>query len=84
MSEEPLEQAILRLLDARGAGKTICPSDVARDVGTPDGWRELMEPVRAAARRLVGAGSVEITQHGEVVDLDSARGPIRIRRRQDA
>jgi hypothetical protein len=84
MSEERLEDAILRLLDERGAGKTICPSDVARDMGTPDGWRELMEPVRAAARRLVGAGAVEITQRGEVVDVDGVRGPIRIRRRQDA
>jgi hypothetical protein len=84
MSDERLEDAILRLLDERGAGKTICPSDVARDVGTPDGWRHLMEPVRAAARRLVGVGTVEITQRGEVVDLDSVRGPVRIRRRQDA
>jgi hypothetical protein len=83
MTDDRLEEAILRLLDERGAGKTICPSDVARDVGTTDGWRELMEPVRQAARRLVGTGAVEITQHGEVVDLDEARGPIRIRRRED-
>jgi hypothetical protein len=81
---EGLERAIVRLLDDRAAGATICPSDVARDVGTPDGWRELMEPVRQAARRLVASGTVEITQHGEVVDLDDVRGPIRIRRRQDA
>jgi hypothetical protein len=84
MSTDRLEQDILRLLDERAPGATICPSDVARDVGTPDGWRELMEPVRRAARRLVASGTVEITQHGEVVDLDDVRGPIRIRRRQDA
>jgi len=84
MTEDRLEEAILRLLDERGAGKTICPSDVAREVGTSQDWRELMDPVRAAARRLVAAGAVEITQRGEVVDLDDARGPIRIRRRQEA
>jgi hypothetical protein len=39
-----------------------------------------MEPARCAARRLVEAGEVEITQRGVVVDPSSARGPIRIRR----
>jgi hypothetical protein len=79
-----LEREILRLLDQRGPGKTICPSDVARELGRPDGWRRLMQPARDAAGRLVAAGEVEVTQGGEVVDLATARGPIRIRRtRQD-
>jgi hypothetical protein len=73
-----LEEAILRLLDARADSATICPSDAARDVGGAD-WRDLMEPARQAARRLVASGDVVITQRGQVVDLDSARGPIRIR-----
>jgi hypothetical protein len=73
-----LEQAILDLLDER-APKTICPSDVARRVGTAGGWRELMDPVRAAAQRLVAAGKVEVTQRGEVVDLATVKGPVRIR-----
>ncbi len=63
-----LEAAILDLLERR-APKTICPSDVAREVGTADGWRALMDPVRAAAQRLVEKGQVEVTQKGEVVDL---------------
>ena len=74
-----LEQAILDLLDER-APKTICPSDVARAVGTADGWRELMQPVRDAAGRLVARGEVEVTQKGEIIDLATVRGPIRIRR----
>ncbi len=41
---------------------------------------ELLEPARDAVRRLVAAGQVEVTQRGEVVDLDTARGPIRVRR----
>jgi hypothetical protein len=45
-----------------------------------DGWRELMEPARRAARRLVATGSVQITQQGRVMDPSTARGPIRIRR----
>ena len=66
------------LLARRAAGATICPSEVARLVGGDD-WRSMMEPVRAAARRLVAAGRVEITQGGEVVDPAAVVGPIRIR-----
>ena len=73
-----LEQAIKELLGSRAADASICPSEVARRID-PDGWRSLMEPVRMAARRLVEAGKVEVTQKGRVVDPSSARGPIRIR-----
>jgi hypothetical protein len=74
-----LEQAISDLLDGRRAGATICPSEAARRVD-PEGWRDLMEPVRRAARRLVAAGDLEITQKGAVVDPSTAKGPIRLRR----
>ena len=86
-TDRELEARILELLDQRGEGKTICPSDAARAVhgeargGSPDdGWRDLMEPVRRAARRLVAQGKVVVTQGGEVVDPETARGPIRLRR----
>ena len=75
-----LERTILSLLDKRAPTSTICPSDAARAVGTQDGWRDLMEPARQAAARLVEDGQVEITQGGKVVDLTTAKGPIRIRR----
>jgi hypothetical protein len=77
-----LERTILALLDARSPSATICPSDAARAAypGTDDGWRAWMEPVRRAARRLVAAGEVEITQHGQPVDPERVRGPIRLRR----
>ena len=76
---QQLEAQILELLAARAATSTICPSDAARAVGG-DTWRGLMEPAREAARRLVEAGEVEITQGGSVVDPLTARGPIRIRK----
>ncbi|WZH54315.1 MAG: DUF3253 domain-containing protein [Nocardioides alkalitolerans] len=77
-----LERAVLDLLDRRAAGATICPSEVARAAAS-DGqeWRDLMDPVRAAVGRLVERDEVDVTQGGEVVDLASARGPIRVRRR---
>lgn len=77
-ADRALERDILAMLGRRAATATICPSDVAR--ATAEDWRPLMEPVRRAARRLVAAGEVEITQGGRVVDPSTARGPIRIRR----
>jgi len=76
-----LETAITELLAARPADASICPSEAARRVA-PDDWRPLMEPARAAARRLVAAGEIEITQKGHVVDPSTAKGPIRLRRRR--
>jgi hypothetical protein len=75
-----LERVLLSLLGQRAGGATVCPSEAARAVGTDDGWRALMEPARRAARRLVAAGEVEITQGGRVVDPSTAKGPIRVRR----
>jgi hypothetical protein len=77
--DEALERSVLELLDGRAGRATICPSEAARAVGGDD-WRSLMEPARAAARRLVARGAVEITQGGRVVDPSTARGPIRVRR----
>jgi hypothetical protein len=76
-----LEETILDLLARRARTSTICPSDAARAVGDEDSWRDLMEPARCAARRLVERGEVDITQGGHVVDPATAKGPIRIRRR---
>ncbi|OYX55188.1 MAG: hypothetical protein B7Y93_05055, partial [Micrococcales bacterium 32-70-13] len=77
-----LEESIRSLLAGRASGATICPSEAARAVGGEDeeAWRDLMEPARRAARRLVAAGEVEITQGGRVVDPSTAKGPIRVRR----
>lgn len=76
-TDHELEVTVLRLLDEQNG--SICPSDAARSVA-PEGWRELMEDSRMAARRLVASGQVEITQNGRVVDPSTARGPIRVRR----
>lgn len=78
-TDEALEREVLSLLAARAAGATICPSEAARAVGG-DTWRDLMEPARAAARRLVASGDVVVTQGGTVIDPSTATGPIRIRR----
>lgn len=78
-TDRALESVMLELLTARARDATICPSEVARHVGG-EAWRDLMEPARRAARRLVSAGCVVITQRGRIVDASTARGPIRVRR----
>ena len=78
-TDRALEASIRSLLASRKGGATICPSEAARAVGGED-WRDLMEPARRAARRLVAADEVEVPQGGKVVDPSTAKGPIRVRR----
>ncbi|MCZ2859058.1 DUF3253 domain-containing protein [Blastococcus sp. VKM Ac-2987] len=74
-----LERTIGELLAQRRPEASICPSEAARAVD-PAGWRDLMPEARSAAGRLADAGAVEVIQGGEVVDVRTARGPVRIRR----
>ncbi|MET0735292.1 MAG: DUF3253 domain-containing protein [Microbacterium sp.] len=77
---ERLEAVILDLLSQRAASSSICPSEAARAVGG-ESWRDRMDDARAAAGRLADAGLVNVTQGQAIVDVGTARGPVRIRRR---
>jgi hypothetical protein len=79
-----IERTIRDLLGRRGPGKTICPSDAARALAGDDGFRGLMEPVRATAREMAARGELEWTQSGDVVDPATARGAVRLRLTGDA
>jgi hypothetical protein len=72
---------ILRQTEARGADKSICPSEVARALEpSEDAWRRLMGAVRAAAIRLAREGRVEVLRKGKPVDpAAEIRGVIRLR-----
>ena len=76
-AELTIRAVILDLLARRKPGATICPSEVARALA-PD-WRPLMAPVRNVAAGMAAAGEIQVTQKGEPVDPDAARGPIRLR-----
>ena len=71
------EAATIRALLRHRAGKTICPSDVARTLGG-EHWRDLMPQIRDVAGEMAGVGEVTVTQKGETVDPCTARGPIRL------
>jgi len=75
-----IEAEILAHVRARGAGKSICPSEVARAL-EPDeeAWRRLLGPVRAAAIRLARQGQVAILRKGKPVSVtEEVRGVIRL------
>jgi hypothetical protein len=81
-TNEDIRDEILRLLMTMKKGETICPSDAARQFGSK--WRQHMPRVREVAADMVRDGMIEVTQRGEVVDIDereieSIRGPIRLR-----
>lgn len=77
-TDKKISDEILEMLMRRDAGKTICPSEVARAL-YPDNWRGEMEHVRTVARGLVKEGKIVITQGGEVVDPENFQGAIRLR-----
>lgn len=78
--DRELEHAILALLAQASPRATIDPSDATLVVAGVSA-RDLREPVRRAARRLVAAGEVDIIQNGRVVDPSSVKGPFAVRRR---
>ena len=75
-SETDIAAEITARVTARGAGKTICPSEVARAFG--DDWRHLMPVVRGVAARMAARDEITVTQKGAPVDIETARGPIRL------
>lgn len=85
---DPVAQTILDLLAARGAGKTICPSEAARAFyetrrksGDPaDAWRTYMHAANQQALHLARAGRIEILRRGEVQDPHKpVKGLLRLR-----
>ena len=75
---ERIEREIRELVEARGPGKTICPSEVARALAGDESFRPLMPHVREAAAVLAERGEIAVTQRGEPVDARTERGPIRL------
>ena len=75
-SPDTIRAEIEARVAARGPGRTICPSEVARALAAD--WRPLMPAVRAEAARLAAEGRIAATQTGRRVDPATARGPVRL------
>ena len=71
-SDDVIGAALMAMAQARGTGKSFCPSEVARALS--DDWRPLMPRIRQVAATL----PLMATQRGREVAPDTARGPIRL------
>ena len=77
MNDDPIQTAILRLVEQRGPGKSICPSEAAREA-FPEDWRDRMKAVRAAAVGLARKGEIVILRKGKPADPDAFKGVYRL------
>ena len=77
MTEDRIEAAILTLVETRGAGKSICPSEAAREA-FPDTWRDHLRQVRAAAVHLARQGRIVILRKGKPADPEGFKGVYRL------
>ena len=75
---DPIESAIFAKLGKRDPGKSICPSEVAKDL-QPEQWQRLMPKVRGVALGLMRQGKLTITKKGKAIDPNAFRGVIRLR-----
>ncbi len=74
-----LNEMIMSMAKKRGLEKTFCPSEIARQLASrEDEWRSLMDSVRSAAAKLIDNGQLVCKQHGEIIDIRIAKGPIRL------
>ena len=73
-------ETMIRLAILRGPKKTICPSEVAREiaVGDPEAWWPLMGPIRDCAIDAAKTGRIAIKQGGQPVDPNDFSGIYRI------
>ena len=78
MPAETADDAILRLLEAAGPGRTISPPDVARALHAGPDWNRKMPQVRRAAITLALAGRIVIYRKGRPVDPNDFKGVYRL------
>lgn len=81
VTDAAIRACLMQLVRDRGPEKTICPAEVARAL-EPDDWRNLMPQVRAVGIALAKSGAIAVTQKGQIVDPEQAKGPIRYRYRK--
>ena len=81
MNTAAITAEIIRQVEERGPGKSICPSEVAQALA-PENWRGLLTLVRQAAAALAAEGQIDILRKGKPVAPEDMRGVIRLAIRQ--
>ncbi|MEL7337563.1 MAG: DUF3253 domain-containing protein, partial [Planctomycetota bacterium] len=80
-----IRSSILQIAFERGPDKTLCPSEVARQLtaGTDTDPQTLMPAIRSAAAALWDQGKIRVLQKGQIVGINHVRGPIRLQIHKD-
>ncbi|SLN68878.1 DUF3253 domain-containing protein [Oceanibacterium hippocampi] len=74
------------ILDALADGGSLAPRDIAIVIATRkkarehEAWRRYLGPVKQEALHLARSGRIEFLRKGKVVDPETAKGIIRLRR----
>ncbi len=80
-SQEPtdseIRDEILRLLMVIDRDESICPTEVGRSLRPQ--WRQWMPLIREVAAEMARENEIQAFQNGEIVDIESTRGPIRLK-----
>ena len=79
IQDSEIRAELLRQVEARGAGKSICPSEVARALTSE--WQGLMGRIRAIAVVLSQEQRIDILRKGRPVEPQAVKGVIRLRLR---
>ncbi len=77
---QTIEAVLLRLIAERGPGKTVDPTEAARELGGnhPDQWGPLMQPIRKVAVALAEQGRLVILRKGKAADPRDFKGVYRL------
>ncbi len=80
-TDDELISTMLSLLAERGDGKSICPSEVPRQLlGETGPWRSHLKRTRTIAQSLAKDGRVVILRHGKPIGDGPVKGVIRLAR----
>ncbi len=71
-----IEDAILLLIQQAKA--SVCPTQVARALGTEQAWQHLLGRVRIAAVHMALEGKISILRKGKPVDPSDFKGVYRL------
>jgi hypothetical protein len=76
-SEQEIRNRVLTFTKKRGPQKSVCPTEVTRDLFS-DVWRDHLDEVKGVAGKMQNEKMIRVTQEMKDVSIDNAKGPIRL------
>jgi len=76
-SKQEIRNRILTFTKKRGPERSVSTSEVTRDLFS-DVWKNHLDDVKNVAGELQNEKLIKITQNGQELRIDEAKGPIRL------